>query len=247
MSLTNAAYTLVQKVEFLTSTPPMMRSRKPVAGSVALSQRQLDVLEAVRELRRVMGGVPPSRSEVKTALGKSQATVDGHLLTLASRGWVRLWPGIERGIALLREGAPLYEPDLLAQAVRGPRRFGEGPPEPEWIDAPHLWEIFGTKPDLLLRVRGDAMNRAGLADGAVAALWLRDAAERDAAVVAGDIVAVRLGDEVVPRRLGAIDGPMVKLRPESRSRKHRAVRLDMRTNDADIIGVVIGRVLAGAG
>lgn len=233
--------------EFLTSTPPRTQSRKAPPGSVALSPRQIEVLDAVRSYVKTTG-VPPARSDLKDALAVSgQATVDSHLAKIAARGWIRLWPGVERGIALLREGAPLYEPDLLARAVAGPRRRGEPPPEPRWINAPDLWDVFGAKPDLLLRVRGDAMNRAGLADGAVVALRLVRRAEGDAAVAAGDIVAARFGDEVVPRRVGAIDAQTIELRPESRSRKHRSLRLDMHCADAHIIGVVIGRVAASTG
>ena len=192
--------------------------------------------------------MPPARSDLKIALAvRGQATVDAHLARIASRGWLRVWPGIERGIALLREGVPLYEPDVLARAVAGPRRRGEPPPEPRWVDAPDLWEVCGGTPDLLLRVADNAMSQAGLADGAVVAVSLRDREAQTAPVAVGDIAAVRLGDMVVPRRIAAIDGSTLECRPESRARKHRAVRLDMRTHDADIIGVVIGRVLAGAG
>ena len=41
-----------------------------------------------------------------------------------------------------------------------------------------------------------------------------------------------------------IDPTTVELRPESRSRKHRAIRFDTRTDEVEIIGVVIGRMLA---
>ena len=38
---------------------------------------------------------------------------------------------------------------------------------------------------------------------------------------------------------------MVALRCESRSRRHGAIQLDTRTDDAEISGAVVGRVLAG--
>ena len=38
-----------------------------------------------------------------------------------------------------------------------------------------------------------------------------------------------------------------ELRAESRSRKHKTMRVERETDDVEIIGVVIGRVLAGAG
>lgn len=135
----------------------------------------------------------------------------------------------------------------IMSAAGGPRQRGEPPPEPQWIDADGLWEVFGRKPDLLLRVRGDAMGHAGLADGAVVAVSLRHVTEQTEPATVGDIVAVKLGDEVVPRRVGNIDGTTLQLRPEGRSRKHRTVQVDSRADDVELVGVVTGRVLAGAG
>ena len=194
-------------VELLTSTPLVTRSRKAKTGSVALTIRQLEVLQAIRRFFRIHG-FSPARSELRRQLGlKSHAGVDSHIHTLASKGWVKTEAGVERSIVLRREGAPLYEPDALRPQEPKTGLRGERPPEPTWINDEVLWEIFGAMPDLCLRIRGD----------------------------------------VVLRRVHAIDATTVELRPESRSRRHQAIRFDTRSDEVEIIGVVIGRMLAGAG
>ena len=231
----------------LTSSPPVARSRKIEIGSVELSPRQAEVLEAIRFLHKVRG-IPPTRSELVRHLKlKSGAAVDTHIQTLAARGWVATSPGSQRGLILRREGAPVYEPKDLRRTPAHPNGRCEPPPEPAWIDYDLLWEVFGSKPDLCLRIRGDAMDRAGLTDGGLVALARGGDEEGKRTIVDGDIVAVRTEDDVVLRRVQGVGATTLELRPESTGRKHRTVRFDSRTDDVEIIGVVIGRMLAGAG
>ena len=75
-----------------------------------LTDRQHEVLEHIREhLRR--WGLPPSRSELRRSLGLASATaVNYHLRALQRKGWIHLNPGKDRGIQLLREGTPVFDP-----------------------------------------------------------------------------------------------------------------------------------------
>ena len=166
---------------------------------------------------------------------------------MAKKGWVEIKYGVERGLVPLREGAPLYEPEDLRPTPACVRLRGEGPKEPQWLNYELVWEMFGAMPDVCLRIRGDAMDRAGLADGGIVALTRRCDDEGNVTVIEGDIVAARTADDVVLRRVHAMDPGTFELRPESRSRRHKTIRFDTRTDDVEMIGVVIGRLLAGAG
>ena len=235
-----------KRVQILTSEPPVMQPRRRPASNVALTPRQLDVLHAVRTLHK-RDRLAPTRAEVAVHLGLTSETgVDVHLQRIANRGWLAIQPGTQRGLVLLREGTPLYEPQALQRSAKGEGELARDPPEATWIDCEVLWDTFGTKPDLCLRVRGNEMERAGLVDDAIVALRRTVDDEGRMTLAAGDIVAARIGEEVVLRRVHAVDATTFELRPESRSGRHRAVRVDGQT-DAELIGVVIGRVLAGAG
>ena len=234
-------------LEVPTSTPTVTRKRKLKTGSIDLTERQDATLSALRRFVEVHG-VAPARSELAAALnlGKN-SRVDMLLHALVRKAWIDVLPGIERGIILLREGAPLYEPEDLRRRPADVRLRGERAKEPAWINCKQLWGIFCALPDLCLHIRGDAMNRAGLADGGIVALARKPDEAGNMTITDGDIVAARIETDVVLRRVSAIDATTVELRPESRSRRHKTVRVERETNDVEIIGIVIGRMLAGAG
>ena len=59
-------------------------------------------------------GVPPTRSELANAMGlKHVSGVDGYLSRMAAKGWLVIHAGVERGLVLTREGAPILHPDEL--------------------------------------------------------------------------------------------------------------------------------------
>ena len=167
---------------------------------------------------------------------------------MAKKGWLEVKHGVERGVVLLREGVPLYEPEDLRPRSTCARLRGEHPKEPQWLDYAVLWELYGELPALCLRVRSNEMELAGLAaDGSIIALARNLDAEGRVAPAEGDVVAARIGEDVVLRRIGRVDGTRLELRPESPNRKHRAMSIDTGDNHVEVIGVVIGRMLAGAG
>ena len=235
------------QAEILTSTPPVTRLRKTPPGSVTITLAQVRVLSAVRSLTRKFD-VPPARSELARYLGYQggQGSVDGLLMRLAAKGWLRIMPGIERGIVLLREGAPLYEPEQLEHTETEICLRGEGPAEPAWIDYEVLWNVFGAKPDLCLRVRGNAMERAGLADGAIVALSRNRDAQGHINIADGDIVAAYIDDKVVLRSVRNRAKGTVELYAESTSDEHKSVLFEPGSNSVEIVGVVIGRMVGGA-
>ena len=225
----------------------MTGTRQTGAGSYALTDRQTETLDFIRKFIQ-RASYPPSRAEIAKALKlKHPSAVGNHLVSLEKKGWLKLSLGVERGIKLLREGAPLYEPDDLYRGIVGEEDPDEQPYEPERINDDHLWEVFGAIPTLCLRIRGDAMDKAGLTDGGIVALTMVRDRKDERAITDGQIVLVRIEDQILLRRYHRLDERTVELKPQSTSRRHKASRIDTGSNDVEIIGVVIGRMLAGAG
>ena len=233
----------------ITSRTAMTRhARKSRAGSIELTHRQGEVLDTIRRFMR-NNGFPPTRADIaKRVHLKHQSAVDNHLYALERKGWARVHHGIDRGICLLREGVPLYDPDDFrgVSALRSAKL--EQANEPEWIDNDQVWGMFSTTPDLCLRIRGDAMDKTGLTDGGIVALARSAEGEKPKGqdmgqVQDGDVVAARVGDDVVLRRYRRIDDMRGELHPESTKRQYTIIHIDQE-NDFEIIGVMIGRIVA---
>ena len=65
-------------------------------------------------------GVPPSRSELAARMGLSFASaVNCHLEALEKKDWIQINRGMDRGIRLLREGAPLVDFDDVSEVQAG--------------------------------------------------------------------------------------------------------------------------------
>ena len=226
----------------------MARARKTKAGSYHLTERQAQVLQMIRKFL-FLHGFSPTRAEIGRALElKHQSSVDNHLHALAKKGWLSLEHGRERAIRLLREGAPLYEPEDFCRDS-GMLGIDDRPftREPTWIQCSGLWEILGTRPDLYLRIRSDAMAAAGLPEGGIVALRRTYDPPSTPGVESGDIVAARIDDDVVLARYHRLNEETVELRPESTNPDHTPMRFETGSRKMEIIGVVVGRIIAGRG
>lgn len=185
-----------------------------------LTARQQQVLDIIRsEIERT--GFPPTRAEIAQVLGfKSANAAEDHLKALARKGAIELTAGASRGIRLLgtdtRESAAPNSSALanLADALLLPiiGRVAAGSPilatehiEREIGVAPTL---FTQTPDYLLRVRGLSMKDAGIFDGDLLAVKKASEARN------GQIVVVRIGDDVTVKRLSRSSNQVVLL-PEN--------------------------------
>ncbi|MES5323133.1 transcriptional repressor LexA [Alcaligenes phenolicus] len=185
-----------------------------------LTARQQQVLDIIRsEIERT--GFPPTRAEIAQVLGfKSANAAEDHLKALARKGAIELTAGASRGIRLLgtdtRESAAPSSNALanLADALLLPiiGRVAAGSPilatehiEREIGVAPTL---FTQTPDYLLRVRGLSMKDAGIFDGDLLAVKKASEARN------GQIVVVRIGDDVTVKRLSRSSN-QVALLPEN--------------------------------
>lgn len=185
-----------------------------------LTARQQQVLDIIRsEIERT--GFPPTRAEIAQVLGfKSANAAEDHLKALARKGAIELTAGASRGIRLL--GTDTRDSTLssnnvlanLADALLLPiiGRVAAGSPilatehiEREIGVAPTL---FSQTPDYLLRVRGLSMKDAGIFDGDLLAVKKTTEARN------GQIVVVRIGDDVTVKRLSRSSNQVILL-PEN--------------------------------
>ena len=90
-------------------------------------------------------------------------------------------------------------------------------------------------------------GKAGFASGDIVAVR-RQPEARD-----GDIVLARIGEEVTLKRFERferIDAKIVELQPVSTNPKHEPIRIGPTTEDAEIVGIVVGAIVGtrrGAG
>lgn len=203
-----------------------------------LTDRQRAVLDTIREHIKKRG-VPPSRAEIGKELGiANQAGVDRYLRTLETKGWLRLHPGIDRGIHLLKEGAPLYGVQELPRVAAGNPRPPGYYPEPRRLhDFETFSEHFESKPSYFLEVMGDSMDLTGFKSGDVVAVREgRDAQN-------GDIVVARIGEEITLKRFyRQNEYSDIELQPVSSNSEHSTIHVNAQT-DFEISGIIVGAII----
>ena len=206
--------------------------------ALELSPRQNEALNAIRAHIK-HNGVPPSRSELARALGiRNQAGVDRLLDALQRKGWIRLLPSVDRGIQLLREGAPVFDPRELPAVAAGNPIVAEDHKEPARLhDFDSFAERFESRPDWFVRVEGDSLDKVGFRTGDILAVR-RDPEPRN-----GDIVVARIGDEVVVKRFYRKDLDVIELQPESHNPEHEVIRVDANTTGFAVVGTVVGAIV----
>lgn len=206
-----------------------------------MSERQRRILHYLQGFIREHG-YPPSIRQIQTALGlSSTSVVDYNLDLLEKRGLIRRQPRSSRSITLAegpglspiaRLSVPLLGTIAAGQPIPGPEDLparGEGA---ETIDLPAA--LWPDSPEGLyaLRVRGNSMIDAFIADGDVVILRRRDSATN------GDMVAVWLRDrqEVTLKRFYQETRRRVRLQPENPAQ----APIYARPEDVEIQGQVVG-------
>ena len=203
-----------------------------------LTPRQAEALRIIRRHIKVRG-VPPSRSELAAEMGMTTPSgVDKHLIALSKKGWASLHASVERGIQLLREGAPLLEDADIPTIAAGTPILAEERREPKRMnDFESFSEHFDARPDYFLRVKGDSLDKVGLGSGDLVAV------RRAANVQEGDLVVARIGQDITLKRYHRKSKNTIELQPESTNPEHRSIQIDAHTEDVEIVGVVVGAVV----
>ena len=204
----------------------------------ALTARQRKALEAIRKSLRERG-MAPTHAELAQALGISNPTgVIGHLGALTRKGWIEVIVGVERGIRLLREGAPILDgaqvPTLTAKGAGALEEDGN---LPRLHDFESFAREFAAPPDLFVRIDGKCLDTAGFARGDIVAVRRQPEAND------GDIVLARIGPEVTLKRFQRIDAKHVELQPGSTNPEHEPIPIGPTTHDTEIVGIVVGAIV----
>jgi repressor LexA len=184
---------------------------------IKLTARQEEILNLIKSAIENTG-FPPTRAEIAAELGfKSANAAEEHLKALARKGAIEITAGTSRGIRLLgsfaESGTPLPQvPAALLMSLPLIGRVAAGSPilaqenlETSYSVDPNL---FSSKPDYLLKVRGESMRDVGIMDGDLLAVKKVDSAKN------GQIVVARLGNEVTVKRYRR-NGATIELLPEN--------------------------------
>ena len=162
----------------------------------------------------------------------------GHLAALARKGWVEVIPAVDRGIRLLREGAPILDDaHLPAVAAGNPTVVETCQNLPRVQDFESLAREFEATPDYFVRVAGDSLDRLGFTTGDIVAIRQQPEARN------GDVVLARIGEEVTLKRFERTGEHTVEFQPESTNPEHGPIRADLRSDDIAIVGVVVGAII----
>lgn len=175
---------------------------------VSLTDRQQQILDVIRGWVQ-RHGYPPTVREIGTAVGLvSPSSVTHHLKTLTHHGLIRRAPGGPRAV----DARPLPgddDPPLKSEAPRGTAvpllgTIAAGTPI---LAEEHVEETLSLPAELVgrgtlfaLRVRGDSMTEAAIADGDIIVVRQQAVADN------GDIVAAMLDGEATVKQYRTRNG-----------------------------------------
>jgi repressor LexA len=213
---------------------------QPDPGHV-LTWRQRKILHVIRDSVQ-QRGYPPSMREIAHAVGlTSTSSVSHQLATLQRKGYLRRDLRRPRTVEVRLPGRPAIRPaqkpaqgssPASAEAVYVPLvgRIEAGRP---LLAEQQIEEVFplprklvGEGPVFMLRVAGDSMINAGIADGDWVVIHAQDTAD------SGDIVAAMIEGEATVKTLKR-SGDHVWLMPQNRNFQ------PILGDDAAIIGKVV--------
>lgn len=200
------------------------------AAPLRLTDTQRAILALIAD-RIETDGMPPSQTEIMTALGfRSLRAAQYHLEALERAGAIRRLPGKARGLQLLRPVATedagtgdLFDPapDAMPDAAISPDdavrlpvlgRVAAGLPIGADIgsDASLVLDrsLFAPAPDYLLKVQGDSMRDEGILDGDLIGV------HRTGDARSGQIVVARIDEEITVKVL-KLGGGRVQLLPRN--------------------------------
>ncbi|MDO5506042.1 MAG: transcriptional repressor LexA [Pseudoxanthomonas suwonensis] len=159
-----------------------------------LTTRQRQMLAFIEGFMARHGYAPTDR-EIAEAFGLASKTGPRkHLAALEAAGYLELVPGVGRGLRLtggVRAAAGLRLPILGRVAAGMP--IGPAHEHDEVLDVDP--DLFRTRPDYLLRVKGDSMRDDGILDGDLVAVRQAVTAEN------GQTVVARIDGEITIKRL----------------------------------------------
>jgi repressor LexA len=204
---------------------------------IKLTPRQEQILNLIKDAIDNTG-FPPTRAEIANELGfKSANAAEEHLQALARKGAIEISPGTSRGIRLVGASLPSIPmpPPTLMMALPLVGRVAAGSPilATEHVEATYSVDpaMFSSRPDYLLKVRGESMRDAGIMDGDLLAVKKVDSAKN------GQIVVARIGDDVTVKRYKKT-GSLIELFPENPDFK--VIKVDPEADGFALEGLAVG-------
>lgn len=178
-----------------------------------LPEKQRQILSVIEKAVEAQG-YPPTVREIGAAVGlSSPASVQGHLRTLESRGYIRRGSSKRRALELVRKaGGEDAGRRGVKRGVRVVGRVAAGAPAlaeenvEDFIDLPDF--LVGDGECFALRVKGTSMMKAGILDGDLVVVRQQQSAQD------GDVVVAMLEDEATVKRFFR-EADRVRLQPEN--------------------------------
>ena len=199
----------------------------------ALTDRQSEILQLIRELTEV-SGFPPTRAEIAERMGfRSVNAAEQHLRALEKKGAIDILSGASRGIRIneprggSRTGR-LMDLPVIGRVAAGSPILAEEHVQGRYQVDPNM---FTPRADYLLKVRGLSMRDIGILDGDLLAVHRTNEART------GQVVVARIADEVTVKRLRR-RGNIVQLLPENPD--FEPIEIDLRKDDLEIEGLAVG-------
>jgi len=197
----------------------------------ALTAKQEKILRFIQQEVASTNCVP-SQAEIGRHFGhRSPNATRQNLLLIEKKGYIKILPGVTRGIRLLPplERSPHSVP-LIGRIAAGNPILAEENAE-DWIQLPEM--LFPDCDDrFALRVEGDSMIGAGILNHDIAVI------RKDRVAETGEIAAVRINEEATLKRLEFYDGGL-RLRPENPA--YEAIEISKHSgNSCEIEGVLEG-------
>ena len=190
-----------------------------------LTARQEQVMDVIRRYGTETG-FPPTRADIARELGfKSANAAEEHLRALARKGAIEMIAGTSRGIRL-KESNNL---PIVGRVAAGSPVLASEHIEDYCQVSPR---VFAPQAHFLLRVTGDSMKDAGILHGDLLAVHSTSEA-RD-----GQIVVIRIEDEVTVKRLNRVGEHILKLLSENPD--YQPIVVDLRHTICTIEGISVG-------
>ena len=207
-------------------------------SSSELSNKQLMILEFIKE-QLLAKGYPPSVREICQAVGlKSNSTVHSHLNKLEKLGYIRRDPTKPRAIEILDGGNVFANnnntvmQEMINLPLVGQVTAGEPILAIENIQGyfPIMPEFVNNKQTFMLKVKGESMINAGIFDGDFILV------EETPTASDNDIIVALLEDSVTVKRFFK-EEDHIRLQPENDTMEPIIVPQD---SPFSIVGRVIG-------
>ena len=176
------------------------------------------------------------RNSGRTLKLVSKSAIAYHLQALERKGWIELTPGLDRGIQLLREGTPVFDPDELPEVAAGTPILADES-KAAWRIPDDLAQRLHPQADLYVVVHGDSMDRIGYRSNDIVAV------KRNPDPPDGEVVIARIGHDITLKCFHRAAEDRIELQPRSSNPEHRPLVIDKTTSDWEIVGVVVGAMI----